>query len=347
MYMTVSARYLMTHIETLAGFGVDQHVCFSVLDLAPDGLNDPKARIDIDAVLALLNHAENLLGDPLIGLRLGHKFRINAFAQTGNIYSYCADMHAVIAANARFQCLAIDAGAATYHQTQEVKDGVDVTRHFMTFTPYYDDVTRYRHITNLIMGAYGTAYRWLSWASGEDLKSVALPYAPPSHTDFHDSVFGCPIDFNADAPCIELADGAMTTPLATADAEKHARTTAQLEALLSGERGAACLQTALDTAMSAALKNGAVSMDIVAARLMKTPQALRSELKSHNISYRDSLMSVRQTQFKALFDAGESFAAIAQNLAYNDQAAFSRAFRGWYGCAPGEWAAKQKDTLSS
>ena len=64
-----------------------------------------------------------------------------------------------------------------------------------------------------------------------------------------------------------------------------------------------------------------------------------------NLSFRDLLEEERKQRFRQLHASGESFAAIAQALAYNDQAAFNRAFKRWYNMSPSQYAATRSNYI--
>ena len=337
MRMTLSHRYLRTKLDVLDTFGFPIADALNILELDRDALDLSLQRVGVDRFAALLDRAADRLGDPALGLRMGHRFRIATFAQTGSIYAYCKTLRDVIDLNSRYQRLAIDAGDIGY----EYEDG----RHLMYFRPYYSDHQAYRHITDLIMGAYGTAYRWLSWGSGEDLAGVLLPYGPPEQDRFHDRVFQTHVTF--DSPCgraaLVFADAAMAAELTTHDPEKLSLAKAQLDRLLEDKTAVDSLDAAVEAAIRGAITSGRVTTQVVADRMGRDWPELRTALKATDRTFRARVDAVRQDMFAERHAAGESFASISQALAYNDQAAFTRAFKRWYGVSPGQWAADRTD----
>ena len=85
------------------------------------------------------------------------------------------------------------------------------------------------------------------------------------------------------------------------------------------------------------MNKGAVSLSVVARRMNMPERSLRQKLKAQGLSFRDLLEQERKRLFKKLHGEGESFAAISQALAYNDQAAFNRAFKRWYNMRPSDY----------
>jgi len=337
MKMTLSMRFMLEQFEQLEALGFIRERAMRAAKVNKDNLNNPIERISLDRMLNVFNHAEDVIKDPNVGLNAGFKFRVSAYTKTGNIYGYCRNIAQVITTNAKYQQLAIDAGEISYEQ--ELHEQTRHIRHFMTFRPYMDNVQMYRHVIDSIAGAYCTAYRWLSWSSGQDILHIDLPYAEPEDLSVHNRLFRCPLRFNQPHLRLEFSEKTMYHELATHDLEKFTRAELRLNALLETTELCDGLKTAVKVAMRSALENGKIGTHIVAQRMDKTWSTLRNELLEANLSYRDLLENVRQELFHELLDQDKPLSQIAQHLGYNDQAAFSKAFKRWYGVSPRQWKA--------
>jgi AraC-like DNA-binding protein len=332
MKMSVSYRYLNTNLDLLEGFGFPREMSLSTLNLTEGILQDLNGRMSIELFLNLMNQAAKTLSDPHIALRLGHKFRVATFAETGSVYVYCKSLEDVIKMNGKYQKLAIDVG-----NVASVNDGPD--RNFMTFTPYYEDMERYRPITDIVMGAYFTAYHWLSWGSGEEMLGVKLPYAAPDDLKTHESIFQMPLHFNAKQISLQFSDAAMRDTLISYDPERLVRIKAKLDGMIGENASIESFETLVDAAIRAAIKNGHVTSHVVADRMGVTWSAFRTALRRSGSVFRDRVDDIRQALFQNYVAEGLSFSQIAMALAYNDQAAMNRAFRRWYGMTPTQWKA--------
>ena len=335
----MSARYLDAQLGTLADMGFARDRALQIVGLDESRLAERRTRIGIDAVARLYDIAATELSNPLLGLEVGNGFRVAAFQKSGRIYAFCRDLVEVVETNARYQRVAIDAGVIR-HVEEPQEDGS--LRDYLEFAPRYADADAYRHITELVFGSYGTAFRWLSWGSGEGIASVQLRHAaPPGNLSLYDTVFGCPVAFGAPHNRLEFMPGISREPLATADPERLALMSERLEQLMRARGLAdgpgASLSAALEAAIRTCLRNGAVSLPCAADVLERSERALRADLKREGLRFRDALDAVRRKRFHEMRDMGASLAETAQALAYNDQAAFNRAFRRWYGVAPGRY----------
>ncbi len=335
MRMTLSTRFMLDLFDRLEALGLPQKRAFHIANMIPEDCENLLARVPLERMAAVFNHAAQVLKDPYIGLNVGFKFRISAYSQTGIIYSYCQNMPQVILTNAKYQQLAIDAGDITYDQ--ELDEHTRQIRHFMTFRPLMRDMKTYRHVIDSIAASYCTTYNWLIWSSGQGILQVDFPYDEPTDLFAYHRLFKCRLRFNQPYLRIEFSEKTMYHEIATYDAEKFARAEAKLMGLLKGSELCDKLKVAIKTAMHAALKNGSVSTHIIADRMETTWAALRKDMEEAGLSYRYLLEDVRREIFHASLSEDKTFSIIAQDLGYNDQAAFTKAFKRWYGVSPRQW----------
>ena len=334
LYMTMSLKYLATQLDRLEVFGFQRSEALTILDLSEDELTHPKDRIDVARVEKMYEHAEKALNDPFIGLRVGYKFRVHDYLKTGSVYSYCDNIAQVLELNGRYQCLTVDVGQSEYRIENE--------RHFFLYH-HYQDAKAMRHVLGMIFGAWTTAIRWLSWADAHDLKEVHFTRDALEDISFYQEVVQCPIHFGMERNHVEFHSATLTKPLITRDPEKLAHSVSILDELLNRGNESENFKAMLMASIQAAMTEGHVSLAIVATRMNMSERQLRNRLSDHKLSFRDMLEHQRKDCFRQLHQAGESFASIAQALAYNDQAAFNRAFKRWYNTSPTQYTALKPD----
>jgi len=333
LYMTMSLPYLTTQLEQLEAFGFSRGDALKALTLSEDELANPKGRIDAARVEHMYKVAAKALSDPRIGIRVGYKFRVHDYQKTGSIYSYCENIGQVLELNCRYQCLAVDVGLPEYR----IENG----RHFFLYNRY-EDAKNMHHVMGMIFGAWATALRWLSWAAGHELKEAHLMPRAPNDISFYQEVVQCPIVFGQPRNHVEFHPESITKPLITRDAEKLAECVATLDKVLNLGNESENLILSLNASIQAAMTEGHVNLIVVADRLNMPERQLRKKLSEQGLSFRDMLEEQRKQLFQSLHANGDSFVSIAQSLAYNDQAAFNRAFKRWYGIPPGQYDAQKK-----
>jgi len=330
MKMTLSHYYLSANLELLEQLGFPKPLAMRELGLNVPPTETPFARIDIDKFVDCINAAIAHTSDENIALRLGHRFRVGNFGQTGNLYAYSKNLKEVILMNDLYQKVAIDAGKPEY---MEGPSG----GHYMCFRPHYSDAAKYRPITDMIMGSYVTTYRWLTWGSGESILATHLPYSRPRDVNVHTEIFQSDLIFDSEFISLEFSELAFSEPITTHDPERLARTRLKLDQLLGVQMTSQLFEQAVDAAISGAIATGQVSSHIVAERMGISWSSLRSKLNESGEGVRSRIDRKRKAIFIEHYQAGQSFSQIAMSLAYNDQAAMNRAFRRWFDMTPSEW----------
>ena len=88
------------------------------------------------------------------------------------------------------------------------------------------------------------------------------------------------------------------------------------------------------------INDGKISKLIVANKLGLDERTFQRRLKELDLTYREMLDSVRQSMCRDYIGKGKNFAEIAQILGFNDQSAFTRAFKKWHGVVPSQYEFK-------
>lgn len=330
--MTMSLRYLETQLEQLEIYGFSRQSALTALELTEADFFDLNARTDAARVDRMYIAAAKALSEPRIAMHVGYKFRVHDYAQTGSIYTYCDNLAQVFEMMRRYQRIAIDIATIEYC--------VENSRHYFIFKPY-DEVQSMHHVMGVVLGAYATGFRWLSWAAGHELKEAALMPSAPADTSIYEDAIQCPVIFGAPRNHAEFHPDSIKKPLITRDPEKLAQVVAVLDKLLQRGDDADNFTTSIAASIRSAMNHGAVSLPIVAARMNLPERSLRQKMKEQGLSFRDLLEIERMGLFEELHASGEMFASISQSLAYNDQAAFNRAFKRWYGMTPSQYSSRQ------
>lgn len=126
---------------------------------------------------------------------------------------------------------------------------------------------------------------------------------------------------------------ALASPLA--DAGLHRLSVERCREQLARVSGRTPLEEAVRQALMAAGGRSPGLASIAAARHV-APRTLMRQLRQAGTSYQRILDEVRATLAADLLrDTAQPLAAIGERLGFSDTSNFSRAFRSWYGCAPG------------
>ena len=334
MKMTLSHRYLVANLQILDSLGYPKAKALDVLGIEETLLDVSRDRIALDRFVACINAAADYTSNPNIALRLGHKFRVGSFGETGNLYSYCKSLGDIVRLNNRYQKLAIDAGSVELVQGQ-------AGRYKMVFKPYYEDMEKYRPITDLLMASYMTTYSWLIWGMGESILSTHLSYPRPDDIYGHEEIFQSDLIFGSNETFMEFSEASVSEIITTHNPEKLARVTQKLDKMLGLQMEAHAFEGAIEAAIRGALRTGQISSEVVAERMGMNWSTLRQRLKESGLGFRPRLDRIRKSIFMEEYQAGKSLGQISMSLAYNDQPAMNRAFKRWFGMTPSQWQRAQ------
>jgi len=271
MKMTLSHHYLKVNLNLLDALGYPKAHAYDILEIDESALALPHERLSLENFQACLSAAAEFTGDNNIGLRLGHKFRVSAYGETGSLYAYCEDLEEVISMNNLYQKIAIDAGQVEYLQNTN-------GTHHMCFRPYYSNASEYRLLTDVILASFITAYRWLSWGSGEDIICTHLPYVPQDQIQTYSDILQTPVKRDLNEICVQFSDVAMSQKITTRNPERLAQARFKLDKLLGGHIASSAFEDAVEAAIRAALEAGSISSDVVANRLGLSGSVFRARL---------------------------------------------------------------------
>lgn len=338
-YMKVSWSYAAAQIAILDSLGFSKQSAYEALGFDEHSTPHPSARLPASHLNKVFEQAETALNDPLISLRVGYEFRISNFGKTGNIYSFCKNLSEVLVLNARYQPLAVDIGKIS--TVTEPDETTGQMRYFLDYDLYCENYQAIRHVFNLIFGAYATAFRWLTWSSAYELKGIYVQQGPTIDEALFEKVFQCPVYFNQAYNRIEFFEESMRASLSTHDPVRKAQMMAELDAYMASQHAQDSFRRSLRVTIEQAIARGDVNRSNIQQSLNLSDGKFRQKLKDVGLKYRPFLDSVRQDLFEQKYAQGLSLAQIAQELGYNDQAAFTRAFKRWHGVSPSQFVKKQ------
>jgi len=299
--------------------------------LQPSGIDEavlyqPSARVECDAVLKTLIIAGKLLNEPNIGLQVGYRFRVHTFTETGSILALCSTLAEAAEMNAHYQPLSDTIGVSHFQRRPE---GC-----FLVWENSFKNDDKYRHITELVVAGYSTTTNWLSWGFDKGVMSIKFKHKAPKNMTGYELVFGKNVSFNTDENALEFNPDAIDKSLPTSNPQKLNIIRSRLDVILQSYRRKSDIRTRVKECIHQGIADDNLSFAGIARSLGMSERSLRRTLAQEGVKYRELLDSVRQDLCMGYMRDGHSFTQIAQTLGYNDQSAFTRAFKKWYGTTP-------------
>lgn len=192
-------------------------------------------------------------------------------------------------------------------------------------------------VDSVAIGVLVAFTRHLSAAQVHPLRVQFINPKPVNALDF-DRFFACPVSFDGEYTEVVWPASLLETPVKSPDHVMRSMLDQQAQLLLkqvkAGEEAIPGLQKAIQESVSA----GAPNLNEVARRLCISTRTLQRRLQEHGSNFRDQLEQVRVAMAKNCLSTGElSLADIANFLAYNDQSAFTHAFKRVTGLSPAKY----------
>jgi AraC-like DNA-binding protein len=326
----VTAAYLQPLLETAAARGVTPAALAAAAGLASGALEPPPDTLAALDYIALLDAGSRLARDPHFGLHVGERVRPGTYSVYGLVLLACRDIGQALEQTQRYERLAHDLGRSRLEPLGTLAR--------YTWTSHYPGASR--HLAESVFAGIRT---FGSWLAGRPLAPGALAFA---HARPHDAepaeyarVLGMVPDFGAPAHTVDFDAALLALPLPAADTGMYALLLQHAERLLrERERAGGGIVAQVRAAIAARLATEPVRLAGIAAALDLSPRTLQRKLADAGATFQHVLDTARYAlAMDYLRQDGLSLVDIAFLLGFQEQSAFTHAFREWSGVNPGAW----------
>lgn len=315
-------------IHFASKFGVDKETCLLGTDITEEQLHNSEALIHRSQEMRLI---ENLIlalpNEPALGFRLGLQYNVSTFGAWGFALRTSRTLRE--AATVALRYLPLSTAYCRMRQFQE--DGL----FGFSFDPDAIPAPIRQFLLERDMATGINLINELS-LTGVKLSRIELQGAPQDYAKTIDELCGVRPTYYSSRNAITVTNEEANRLLPTFDLKlvhlmddqcrqqlkrRHqAGVTGQVRQLILGQLGLIA------------------TFEEVALALAISPRSLRRKLESENTSFKLLLDKERQQIAQQLLQgSGMKLDELAFHLGYTDTASFSRAFRRWQGCSPGEY----------
>jgi AraC-like DNA-binding protein len=333
----VAGAYAQPLVELAQEHGVDPRALAQAAGLAPDALAALPETLAADAYVRLLDAGAELTRDDHFGLHVGERVKLGTYSVYGLILLSCRDFGQVLQQTLRYESLAHDLGRSSL----EVAEGLATYR----WHSHFEGASRH-----LVESVFAGVRVFGNWLAGQALPAAAVHFrhAAPSDTGEHRRIFGTAVVFGAADDCARFDAALLQLPVPNADVTLYPVLQRHAEQLLQDrqrtpERPDTVAQVRARIAHRLA-QDGA-RLGGVAEDLGLTARTLQRKLQEAGVGFQQVLEQTRhELALDYLRQRHLSLVDIAFLLGYQDQSAFSHAFKEWTGRSPGSYR-EQSDTL--
>lgn len=324
----VTGSYLQPLLEAAQERGVTAAqlaAAAAVPALQQATLPDSLAAQDYVKLLAV---GAELASDPHFGLHVGERVKLGTYSVYGLILLSCRDFGQVLQQTMRYEQLAHDLGRSAL--------AIDGDNAEYQWISNYPDASRH-----LVESVYAGIRVFSTWLAGMALPSSRIQFTHAQASDSAEYVrlFGAEPLFGEPVNSVHFHAALLSWPVPNADVglypvlQQHAETLLQ-ERTRSDQGIAAQVHAAI-------IKNLAhdrVRLSSIAEELNLSPRTLQRKLNEAGASFQQVLDQARfalATDY--LRQDSLSLVDISFLLGYQEQSAFTHAFKEWAGVNPGAW----------
>ena len=328
----VAGSYLQPMLEAAAARGVTAQALAQAAGLPPGALEPLPESLPADMYVKLLDLAADMADDPHFGLHVGERVKLGTYTVYGLILLSCRDFGQAFEQTMRYEQLAHDLGRST----------LQVNGVLANYTWHSNYPAQCRHLVDSVFAGIRVFGNWLAGATlpPAELSLMHDGGDPVGYAEYM-RVFGALPRFNATANVAQFEASLLAWPVPNADVSLYPVLQQHAEQLLRQRAApAAGIVAQVHDAIVRRLSQGQVRVAIVAEELDLAPRTLQRKLADAGSSFQQVLDEARFALARDyLRQPGLSLVDIAFLLGYQEQSAFSHAFREWSGLNPGAWRA--------
>ncbi len=304
--------------------GIDCNPLFAAAGIQPQSLGIANATMRSSQEQSFIQQAIELVNDPGLGLKVGSRYNLSAYGMLGL---------AIMSSSTLLEGL-----------------GTITRLHGLTWSHLYWRLLQDRDTAILQareIEASGPCSKYIaerdfactalicSEMLGQELhiQEVRFKHKPSAQTSEYESVFKCPVQFNARNNELQFHANWLNKPLPRANSAVYQVTYNQCQTLVSR-----LAENNSYTQMIECLvcdDERFLSLKEIADTLHVSPRTLRRRLAQEDTNFKSIATAARTKLAKELLlNTKLSIELIAERLGYSDSAAFNHAFKRWTGKSP-------------
>ena len=291
----------------------------------------PDAMISFDTGAAVLEEAAQLAGRDDVGTIFASQLPWADLGVLAYAVLHAPTLGAAFTHMRRYFAIQQRAGECTL----DIEDGTAHLRYTLRRAPHVPPRQHTLAVLTVLVRVVREGTGDATWAP----TAVTLPHAPTPRPSDALAFFGAPIQYGAEAASLVFPASMLRRTMVTADPGlfpilvRHAD-----ECLAKLPPPDDSTLDQIRRLVSSLLGNGAISIDVVAARMGSSRRTIQRQLQLHGASFKQLVDDVRLGMARRhLVDPQMTLTDAAFLLGYSDLSAFSRAFRRWTGQSPQEY----------
>lgn len=330
-----SLKYFSQVLSVISQFNISERACLESVGLKDVPNSD---RVDAGLVANIFGFASDTLTDPLIGIKCGVKYPILQYTRPAEFLKLCENIAQASELYHTYCPLFHTVGRPSAIISE---NGMDR----MVWTPEFEpkQTETYRQFIEFIMMNLVSSINWLAWKTQNAVQQINIAHEAIAPISQYRDLFECEVKFGQDEYSVVLKAGVKNDPFSTADKAELAKIRVRLDLALNELLENESFIDRVELQIRRAIETDVPNKATVAKSLGVSERSLGRLLAKKGTSFKDVKTRVIKDLAAAKIAEGLQLAEIAHSLGYNDQSAFTRAYKKWFGYPPGKDKASRRD----
>lgn len=321
-----------TLLQAAARFGVSRHQMLAALNLEPEWLRHRDARLPVVLYFDAFRLAAELGECKDIGIYAGRINYFNGLTLLLYMSTICRTFREYLNLVPSILRMRGDIG-----QVSIEREGALIR---LEWRPQQQESESERFLSDEILSCSAAIVNTLC-VDPIVVQRAEFTYTAPADQSLLRQYFGDKLQFGRPVSCLYFDAACLKSPIINLDFELDEGLAAAMQDLFESEPTTDPFLLTLRQALSQAMPSGDLHIDKLATELGVSRRTLQRRLASRDTHFMQVLGEVRaELAVRYLADKRLGVTEIAFLLGYSDLAAFSTAFRGWYGSSPSEHRAQ-------
>ena len=323
----IRSACLTNYVDITRSFGLDPYRLLKEVGLDPACLSDPDIKIPAGVVCRLLEISACAAGAEDFGLRMSEARRLSHLGPLALGMCYARTLREALESASRYVCLHTDGLVVSLKEMDNLA--------ILEIESSDDRLTSSRQGRELAVGVFHRAIRELL---GTSLKSwqVWFSHTPPRDISRHRRVFGPRVEFGHSVVGLRFTPSDLDAPLPGSDPVMARHVRRYLDPMLARTHGT--VGEKVRQLVYEQLSTGSCCAEQAAQSLGMDRRTLHRHLGRIGETFSSIVDEVRSDLASHyLEERRRSLSEVAFLLGFSASSAFSRWFRGRFGCSPTSW----------
>jgi len=329
----IRSACLTEYVSLARSFGLDPYRLLREADLDRSCLVDPEVKIPVGAVCRLLESSAHAARAEDFGLRMSEPRRLSGLGPLALAMRNAGTLREALQSASRYVCLHTDSLHLSLREMGNLA--------MLEIEPVTDGRAPSRQGTELAVGVFHRAIRELL-GGFPNSPQIWFPHSAPQNTSRHRRLFGLQVEFGHSVTGLLFSRRDLDVPLPGADPVMARHVKRYLDPMLA--RSHSTVNERVRQLVYEQLSTGRYAAEQAASSLGMDRRTLHRRLARYGETFSSIVDEVRSDlALRYLEERRQSLNEVALLLGFSAPSAFSRWFRGRFGCSPTSWRTAERN----